>query len=149
MTPKKIRTRTAAGRLLVLALLVAVIAVFAIIPPVLELDASGTELWYVVGWLVVPLCAGAAAMRAAAISDGFARRAWQQFAFGSFMWTAGTIAWAGYSWVGAALPFPSTVTPARDAVPGARVTSIRWTWPHEAAGSAGVPGVMARARFSA
>ena len=109
MTPIEIRTRNLPGRLLVLALLVAVIAAFGVIPTALGLNASDTELWYVAGWLVVPLCAGAAALRAAAKSDGSARRAWQQFAFGSFLWTAGTIAWAGYGWVGAALPFPSMV----------------------------------------
>jgi hypothetical protein len=52
MTPIEIRTRTAPGRLLVLALLVAVIAAFGVIPSALGLGASGTELWYVIGWIL-------------------------------------------------------------------------------------------------
>jgi diguanylate cyclase (GGDEF)-like protein len=107
MTPIEILTRTAPGRLLVLALLVAVIAAFGVIPSALGLNASGTELWYVTGWILAPLCAGGAALRAAAKSDGSARRAWHSIALASFLWMAGTIAWAGYGWVGAALPFPS------------------------------------------
>jgi diguanylate cyclase (GGDEF)-like protein len=107
MTPIEIRTRTAPGRLLVLALLVAVIAAFGVIPSALGLSASDTELWYVIGWILAPLCAAGAALRTASKSDGSARRAWQHFALASFLWMAGTIAWAGYGWVGAVLPFPS------------------------------------------
>jgi diguanylate cyclase (GGDEF)-like protein len=80
---------------------------FAAAPSVMKLDAAGTELWYVVGWIVVPLGAGSAAFAAAAKCDGSARRAWRRFGLGSFLWMAGTIIWASYGWLGAQLPFPS------------------------------------------
>jgi diguanylate cyclase (GGDEF)-like protein/PAS domain S-box-containing protein len=102
-----LRTSTPQGRLVVLALIVAGLVVFDRLPSFLQLDASGVEQWFVVGWIVSPLVAGLAALRAAAQSEGSGRQAWRYFALGCFGWMAGTISWASYGWLGAVLPFPS------------------------------------------
>ena len=80
---------------------------FSLGPSAMKLDAYGTEQWYVAGWVIMPLCAGLAAWRAATKCDRSARKAWRRFALGSFLWMSGTVTWASYGWVGAALPFPS------------------------------------------
>jgi diguanylate cyclase (GGDEF)-like protein/PAS domain S-box-containing protein len=98
---------TTPGSLLVLTILAVAMALFAAAPSAMGLDASDTETWYVVGWIVAPLCAGLAALRTASQCDGSAGRAWRRFSLASFLWMAGTITWASYGWVGAVLPFPS------------------------------------------
>jgi diguanylate cyclase (GGDEF)-like protein len=92
----------------VLAMLVAVVIVlFGLAPAALNMSAADINNWYVLGWIVAPLCAGATALRMALKCDGSARTAWRRFGLASLLWMIGTIAWASYSWVGATLPYPS------------------------------------------
>ncbi|MCC5989814.1 MAG: PAS domain-containing protein, partial [Pararhodobacter sp.] len=91
----------------VLILLIIVLALFAMAPSLLKMGPSGTELWYIVGWIALPLAAGLIALRVAARCDGSARKAWRCFGLASLLWMAGTVTWAGYGWAGALLPFPS------------------------------------------
>ena len=95
------------GRLVFAMLSAVVIVLFSLAPAALDMSAAGIDNWYVLGWIVAPLCAGATALRTASKSDGSARTAWRRFGLASLLWMAGTIAWASYSWVGATLPFPS------------------------------------------
>jgi diguanylate cyclase (GGDEF)-like protein/PAS domain S-box-containing protein len=100
------------NRRLVLALLAGVVLVlFGLAPAALDMSPVAINDWYVIGWIVAPLCAGAAALRTASKCVGSARTAWRRFGLASLLWMAGTIAWASYSWVGAALPYPSPADP--------------------------------------
>ncbi|MFW6027983.1 MAG: diguanylate cyclase domain-containing protein [bacterium] len=92
---------------MILTLLAVGLVLFALVPWAMDLEASGTETWYVIGWLVAPLWAGLATLHTSMKCDGSARRAWRNFSLASFLWMAGTITWAGYGWAGAVLPFPS------------------------------------------
>jgi hypothetical protein len=106
MTPAALPMRIP-GRLVLAMLAAVVIVLFALAPAALDMSAADTNSWYVVGWIVAPLCAGVAALRTASRCDGSARKAWRRFGLASLAWMAGTIAWASYGWVGATLPYPS------------------------------------------
>jgi diguanylate cyclase (GGDEF)-like protein/PAS domain S-box-containing protein len=106
MTPAALPMRIP-GRLVLAMLAAVVIVLFALAPAALDMSAADTNSWYVVGWIVAPLCAGVAALRTASKCDGSARKAWRRFGLASLAWMAGTIAWASYGWVGATLPYPS------------------------------------------
>jgi hypothetical protein len=95
------------GRLVLPMLAAVVIVLFALAPAALDMSAADINNWYVLGWIVVPLCAGMAAFRTASKCDGSARKAWRRFGLASLLWMAGTIVWASYGWVGATLPYPS------------------------------------------
>jgi diguanylate cyclase (GGDEF)-like protein/PAS domain S-box-containing protein len=106
MTNAALATRIP-GRLVLALLAAVVIVLFALAPAALDMSATDTNSWYLVGWIVVPLCAAVAALRTASRCDGSARKAWRRFGLAGLLWTVGTIAWASYGWFGAALPFPS------------------------------------------
>jgi diguanylate cyclase (GGDEF)-like protein/PAS domain S-box-containing protein len=106
MTMTELRT-AAMGRLGVLALILAGMILFAAVPQALDLSAEGTDLWYLSGWILAPLLASLSALRTAYSCEGSARTAWRHFSLGCFLWTAGTLVWASYGWLGAELPFPS------------------------------------------
>ena len=111
MTPTDWLSWRLVGRLGVLTLIVAVLLIFDTLPSVLNLDASGTEMWRLAGWIASPFLAGSAAWRAASKCAGSARKAWHSFGLGCFSWMAATLTWASYGWMGSVLPFPSLADP--------------------------------------
>jgi diguanylate cyclase (GGDEF)-like protein len=107
MTLTHPRPARAPGRLLVLALLLAPVLAFGMLPRVLGLDEPQTKLWFFVGLITVPLLAGLSCRRAAARSEGSDRKAWRSFKLGCLLWVFATVVWASYGWLGAVRPIPS------------------------------------------
>ena len=103
MTLTKWSTTTRLGRLLGATLLMAALVTFAMAPSLLELDPSGTELWFVVGWIVAAFLAGLFSFRAAAIVTDSDRLAWRSLGLGCFAWMVTIMICGSYGWVEAAL----------------------------------------------
>ena len=97
------------GRWSVLILLVSFMVLFALVPALLRLGSSGTELWYVAGWIVTSFVSGLIALRVAARCDGSGRKAWRRFGLACLMFMVGNLTWAGYALAGVVLPFQSAV----------------------------------------
>jgi diguanylate cyclase (GGDEF)-like protein/PAS domain S-box-containing protein len=94
-------------RLVVLALILVALFIFATIPSALNLGAPAIGLWHQVALLTVPALAGLVCLHAAARSAGADCRAWRSFGLGCLFWILGTLTWASYGWFGAVLIFPS------------------------------------------
>lgn len=82
------------------------LVVFFALPCLFELDVTGQQWRYYVGWAIASLLAAAACFRTAAASTGTDRRAWASFGCGSLSWLAGSIYWCVLD-LQAKNPFPS------------------------------------------
>lgn len=72
------------GRLFILALLVSGLIIFAMAPSMLKLSPSGTEHWYIAGWIASTFGAGLLSFRVAAHLEKSACKAWRSFGLGCF-----------------------------------------------------------------
>jgi hypothetical protein len=103
MTLTKWSMTTMLGRRLAVTLLMAALVTFAMAPSLLELDPSGTELWFVVGWIVTAFLAGLLSFRAAAMVKDPDRLAWRSLGLGCYAWMVAIMACGGYGWIEAVL----------------------------------------------